>query len=70
LIGLARLYLGVHYFTDVAAGYLAGFFWTDAIVISGRLLTRRRAQRQSQLSAPPPRDAGRIGRSVTASGSG
>jgi undecaprenyl-diphosphatase len=38
LIGLSRLYLGVHYFTDVVAGYIAGFIWTDTVVISGRLL--------------------------------
>lgn len=45
LIGLARLYLGVHYLTDVVAGYLAGLLWTDAIIISGRLLTRRPSNR-------------------------
>lgn len=59
LIGLARLYLGVHYFTDVVAGYLAGFFWTDSIIISGRLLTRRRTRRApdptSRATAHPPR---------------
>ncbi|MCL5110745.1 MAG: phosphatase PAP2 family protein [Chloroflexi bacterium] len=32
-IGLSRLYLGVHYFTDVVAGYLAGFVWVDAVLI-------------------------------------
>lgn len=26
-IGLSRLYLGIHYPTDVLAGYLTGFFW-------------------------------------------
>jgi hypothetical protein len=32
LVGLSRLYLGVHYLTDVAAGYLAGFIWADAVI--------------------------------------
>ena len=41
LIGLARLYLGVHYLTDVFAGYLAGFLWTDSLIIGGSLLARK-----------------------------
>ncbi|MBI3968657.1 MAG: phosphatase PAP2 family protein [Chloroflexi bacterium] len=45
LIGLSRLYLGVHYFTDVVAGYLAGFVWTDAVIIGGHFLERRRGGR-------------------------
>ena len=48
LIGLSRLYLGVHYLTDVAAGYLAGFFWTDAVIIGGSLLSRGRRARASR----------------------
>ncbi len=27
LIGISRLYLGVHYFSDVLAGYIIGFIW-------------------------------------------
>jgi membrane-associated phospholipid phosphatase len=27
LIGLSRIYLGVHYLTDVVAGFSAGFVW-------------------------------------------
>lgn len=42
LIGVSRLYLQAHYFTDVVAGYLVGFLWTDAVIIGGRLLGRGR----------------------------
>jgi undecaprenyl-diphosphatase len=45
LIGLARVYLQAHYLSDVLAGYLAGFLWTDAVILGGRALgarTRRR----------------------------
>lgn len=41
LIGLSRLYLQVHYPTDVLAGYLAGFMWLDTILIGGHLLGAR-----------------------------
>lgn len=45
LIGLSRLYLGVHFLTDVIAGCTAGFVWTDAVIIGGRLLARWRSPR-------------------------
>jgi undecaprenyl-diphosphatase len=40
LIGLARMYLAVHYLTDVLAGYCAGFVWFFSVVAGGRLLSR------------------------------
>ena len=43
LIGVSRLYLQAHYFTDVVAGYVVGFLWTDAVILGGRFLRRRRA---------------------------
>jgi membrane-associated phospholipid phosphatase len=39
-IGLARLYLGAHYPTDVLAGYLAGFAWADAVIMGSHWLAR------------------------------
>lgn len=41
-IGISRLYLGVHYFSDVVAGYAAGVVWLTAC-LSGAELTRGRA---------------------------
>jgi undecaprenyl-diphosphatase len=31
-VGLSRLYLGVHYFSDVIAGYAAGAVWLSACI--------------------------------------
>jgi undecaprenyl-diphosphatase len=42
LIGVSRLYLAAHYFSDVVAGYVAGFIWTDSVVVAGQLLSRRK----------------------------
>jgi undecaprenyl-diphosphatase len=42
LIGVSRLYLGVHYLTDVLAGYVAGFVWVDAVVLALHFMDRRR----------------------------
>jgi undecaprenyl-diphosphatase len=39
-IGLSRLYLGVHYFSDVMGGYAAGTLWLSAC-ISGVEVARR-----------------------------
>jgi membrane protein DedA with SNARE-associated domain/membrane-associated phospholipid phosphatase len=39
-IGLSRLYLGVHYFSDVVGGYAAGVLWLSAC-ISGIEVARR-----------------------------
>ena len=49
LIGFSRLYLGVHYFSDVIAGYTAGSVWL-AIMISGTEVARRYQQMQQEQS--------------------
>lgn len=41
-IGFSRMYLGVHYFSDIAAGYAAGLGWLT-IVITGTEVARRRS---------------------------
>jgi undecaprenyl-diphosphatase len=39
-VGVSRLYLGVHYFSDVVGGYAAGLLWLSAC-ISGLEVARR-----------------------------
>lgn len=42
VIGLSRLYLGVHFISDVIAGYLVGLFWLAVGIYVLRYLERKR----------------------------
>jgi undecaprenyl-diphosphatase len=44
LIGLSRMYLGVHYLSDVAAGYAAGGVWLSALITAAETVRRRGKQ--------------------------
>lgn len=43
LIGFSRIYLGVHFFSDIYIGYLVGFFWLSfGLVISESIISHKR----------------------------
>lgn len=46
-IGLSRMYLGVHYFSDVVGGYAAGALWLSACVSGVEVAGRRRLAKGS-----------------------
>lgn len=46
-IGFSRIYLGVHYFSDVVGGYLSGIAWL-AVCVSAMEIARRHARRNGK----------------------
>jgi membrane-associated phospholipid phosphatase len=44
LIGFSRMYLGVHYFSDVVAGYAAGGVWLSSLITGMEAIRRRKLQ--------------------------
>jgi len=48
LIGFSRMYLGVHYLSDVLAGYAAGGVWLSALITGTE--TIRRSKHETKLS--------------------
>jgi membrane-associated phospholipid phosphatase len=53
-IGYARIYLGVHYLSDVVGGYAAGFTWLAACATGYRFAARRQVGSAGVDEAPAP----------------
>lgn len=50
-IGLSRIYLGVHYPSDVVAGYLVALVWTLTVVLADRSLLKNRNRAEAAVEA-------------------
>jgi membrane-associated phospholipid phosphatase len=57
VIGLSRVYLGVHYFTDVVAGYAAGLCWASVCMSGAEAWVRWTNWRQRRQGRAAPRAA-------------
>jgi undecaprenyl-diphosphatase len=60
LIGLSRMYVGVHYPTDVLAGWVIGLLWALVCGMVARELQRRRVIRPEPAGEAPREDTGEM----------
>lgn len=47
-IGISRIYLGVHYHSDIVAGYLGGLFWAAFCIVVFNVLSMMRKRQEGR----------------------
>ena len=53
-VGFSRLYLGVHYLSDIVGGYATGFVWVLTVASADRVFRRADERRSKAAVAEPP----------------
>ncbi len=56
LVGVSRVYLGVHWASDIAGGWSAGTVWLTSTVVAFEMLLRLRARRRGAAPTSPSAD--------------
>ncbi len=56
LVGLSRVYLGVHWASDIAGGWSAGAVWLASSVVSFEMLLHLRQLRRGAAPSSPAAD--------------
>src|SRR4029077_7529701 len=56
LVGLSRVYLGVHWASDIAGGWSAGTVWLASALVAFEMLLRLRQRRRGAAPTSPTAD--------------